>query len=512
MPKIVKQYTKFILPFQYNKDLVAPQSAQIENKKGTKFNIFERFSQKCEYLREGLDLMLNENGGVSSIAECYKLNINCRKSFCLPPKKNEPLDFVMRQADSEAIKVAITEVKIYFFESQTGLAEIECEFDTQSIDEYFNLNYFICEAKSDRNYFLFHEKVWNEEQHINEIRDVKFSVAELFERLFSSVCVEKDGIQFVYQKEKPIIYSHFLMDEKPDNINDVLKHLGQNYKSSYKFDDSCTNVKTLHPFENSYWVSSLNGVVNMSFLTDDRVTNDFFMNNFYTKTKDVYYFLFLNILHQRYSIVRIMGQMGRLDRLVSDYYVMEEELKLARSYEAEAISLKFRAFFKCPSTVDHINNYYDMIYNSFQVGAFYDNFTGDIKNLQSICGKYVERIKARDEKIRNRKNAKIEIFVSIFGVIVAEVTLFNNSWELIEKVLGRSLSFWSPAILILLATLISPLITIVFNVSKKVSEIKRLSEQISTEKRDHLVEDDRKRRRTGKRLNKLIRKAKNKSK
>ena len=502
MPNIVKQYTKFIFPFQYDRNLVSPQAAQIENKKGAKFNLFERFSQKCELLRDGLDLLLSENGGTSSIAECYKMNINCRKNFLLPPKKNEMLDFVTRQSDGNALKVAITELKLYFFESQTGFVEVECEFGTKTLEEYFDLNYFISEPKSDKNYFIFHEKIWNEEQRVNEKKDSKFSIAELLEKLLSSVSKEKDAIRFSYQKAKPIIYSYLLVDEKPEDMNDILQHLGKNYKASYKFDDSCTSIKMLHPFENSYWVSSLNGVVNLSYLTDDDVTNDFFGNSFYTKTKDTYYFLFLNILHQRYAISYIMGQMGQLDRLTNDYFVMEEELKLARRYEAEALNLKFRAFFKCPSMVDHINNYYDMIYESFQVGAFYDNFSSDIKNLQNICGKYVDRIKSRDEKLRNRKNAKIEIFISIFGTLVAEVTLFNNSWSLIEKVLGRSVSFWSPVILILLGTLVSPLITIVFNVSKKASEIKQLSSQINSEEKERLVEDDKKRRITARCLKK----------
>ena len=99
-----------------------------------------------------------------------------------------------------------------------------------------------------------------------------------------------------------------------------------------------------------------------------------------------------------------------------------------------------------------------------------------------------------------RKNAKMEIFVSIFASLVAEVTLFNNSWALIEKMIGRTLPFYSPAILILFGTLISPLITIVFNVSKKVVEIKSLTKQIETETRDHLVEDDKKRKQNGKEI------------
>ena len=290
------------------------------------------------------------------------------------------------------------------------------------------------------------------------------------------------------------MYSYLLVDEKPDDIGELLQHLTKNYKESYRFDESCTKIKSVHPFENSYWTGSLNGATNISFLTGDPITDGFFRDSFYVKAKDTYYFLFLNVLHQRHAVTDIMGKMGHLDRLVNDYQVMEKQLKLARKYEAEAINLKFRAFFKCPSTVEHVNDYYDMLQGALQVGAFYDNFKSDISNLQSICSKYVERIKERDKKIKARKTAKTEIFVSIFAAIVAEVTLFNNSWALVEKVLGHSISFWTPGVLILCGTIVSPLITVFVSVGKQVSEIRRLTALINEEYAEKLVEDDKRRK------------------
>ena len=493
MSNILKQYTKFIFPFQYEKDAVDLKGVQIENKKGVKQNVFEPISIHTESLRDGLDLMLSKDGGKSRIADCYRLNVNCRKHFSLPPKKTDTLTFCMRQAGAESFDVRISELQIYLFESQVGFIEVECEYLASEIDTYMDLNYFICEAKSEKNQFVYHEKIWDEETKTSTLSDVSFSMSELLERVLSAACKTPDAISFDYRKSKPVIYSHVLMDKKPENLEALLPNIANNYKHSYKFDGSTTKIQSFHPFENSYWTSSLNGAVNISFLSDDDVTNDFFTNNFYTKTKNTYFFLFLNVLHQRCAIIRVMGKMGNLDQLTNNYIVMEKELKLARQYELEATSLKFRAFFNLPSTVDHINEYYDRLYKSFQVGTLYSSFAADIENLQSICGKYVDRINERDEKIKKRKVAKMEIFVSIFGVVVAEVSLFNNSWTLIEKVIGRSLHFYSPAILILFLTLLSPIITITLSVSKTLTEIKALSKQLNVEKQDSLVEDDKKR-------------------
>ncbi len=498
MSKIVKQFTKFIFPFQFDKEQIIPKTAQIQNKKGVSFNVFEQFTQHTESLREGLELLLSENGGKSKIAECYKLSINCRKEFLLPPRKEEMLSFVYRQSGGDTAKVAITEVKFYFFESQIGFAEMECAYESDNIDEYITLNYFISEIKSDKNEFIYHEKIWDEKTRQSTIEDRKFLVIDLLKKLSAKVSKKDDAIQFINENGKPIVYSYLLVDEKPAELPILLQNLAKNYKQSYKFEASCAKIRQLHPFENSYWTSSLNGAINLSHYTRDEITDHFFSDDFYVKVKNNYYFLFLNILHQRYAINKTMGEMGKLDSLSNDYYVMENQLKEARRCEAEAINLKFRAFFKCPSFVEHVNEYYNMLYQTFEVGALYDSFSTDITSLQNICSAYVERIKAREAKFKKRKDAKVEIFVSIFGAIVAEVTLFNNSWSVVEKVLGHSIAFWSPGILILLGTLVSPLITIFINVAKKRAEIKQLTEQINAETEANLVEDDKKRRRMGK--------------
>lgn len=506
MAEIVKQFTKFIFPFKFDQGGICVEQAQMKNKKGESVPLFEPFSQHCESLREGLEGLLSTQSGSAKIADCYRLCMSGRKWFDLPPRKTDMLDFVCRQSGLEPLSVAISEIKLYLFESNVGFVELECEYESRLVEDYFNLNYFICEAKSEKNLFVSHEKVWNEQSKTAEICDKEFSVSALLKKLFTAICKDEKTVTPLYQSSKPLVYSYLLLDKQPENVGEFLQHLAKNYKSSYKFDDSCTKTKTVHPFENSYWTASLNGATNLSFLTQDELTNSFFENDFYIKTKDTYFFLFLNVLHQKYSIMRIMADMGQLDRLSNNFLVMEQELRLARKLEDQAINLKFRAFFKCPSNVEHINQYYDMLYDTLQVGVFYDSFTADIKNLQNICNKYVERIRTREERIKKRKNAKTEIFVSIFGVIVAEISLFNNSWELIEKMLGRTVDFWSAPILIMLGALLTPLITIVLDVKKQIAEIKKLTKLIEVEQDDDLVEDDRARHKNERLAERLRRK------
>ncbi len=515
MPTITRQFTRFIFPFQFEAEKLNPGQVTMATKKG-EAPVFERFSVATESLREGLDMMLSSEGGTAKIADCYRLNVNCRRYLSLPARKTDMLDFYSRAGDGVPQHVAITDLKLYLFESCVGFVELECEYESRALADYIDLNYFISEVKSDKNRFVSHEKAWNEETRTATVKDTAFTVGDLLARLFDEISGGNGAaVQPSYQKAKPLIYSYLLLNEKPEDVSDLLFHLNKNYKDSYKFAADCTEINTLHPFDNSYWTSSLNGATNLSFLTGDKTTDSFFTEDFYTKAKDTYYFLFLNVLHQRHAIARITGEMGHLDCLVNDYYLMNEQLKQAKSCEARAINLKFRAFFKFPSSVEHINNYYDMLYNTFQIGDFYKSFTGDIFNLQSICQRYVDRIAEREKKIAKCKAAKTEILVSIAGTVVAEVTVFNNSWALIEKMLGHSVSFYSPAIIILLAALISPLFTIFMNVKKQLNEINTLTEQLNAERYENLVEDDRirnEKKRDARRRSKQLFKSKSKSK
>ena len=172
MSKIIKQFTKFIFPFHFVPSQISPESAQSVSKKGAILNVWEPYTQSCESLREGLELLLDKDSGATKIADCYQLNINCRRAFDLPARKTDRLEFHARQAGSEPLKVSLPEVKVYFFESRVGFVELEFVYESDSLDDYLNLNYFICEAKSDKNYFVAEEKVWDEETGYNKIAEI----------------------------------------------------------------------------------------------------------------------------------------------------------------------------------------------------------------------------------------------------------------------------------------------------------------------------------------------------
>lgn len=492
--KAVNQFTKVLYPFRYEKSKVMPSAATVEGKGGKPLQLFESTSVKASNLRSGLELLLDEDGGSANVCRCYRISPNLRRHFKIPPRAKDLLTFCPRQ-EERSFSVAINDIRVFFFESMVGMVEIEFCYPQCTEEDFVAINYFLAEAKSDNNILKYTPFEWDPvKKERVEGSTESFTVAYLLDKIGRSVSVGgEQTLCYTYYNAKPLTYAHLLLPERPVDMEDLIYHAAKNYKYSYKLQDS-GSVCSFSPFANSTWGATLNGAANVSFLTGDPITDKFFTEDFFAKLHSTYYHLFLNVVHQRLLIERIMAKMGELDYLGKNYVRMKEQLSAAKECSEEAARLKFRAFFDMPSTVDHVNGYYDALRDAFGIARLYENFESDINNLSAICSAYVDRIKERDKKIEKLRRSYIEIFVSIFGTLVGEVALLNSSWELLEKLLGREVGLFSVQMIAVLGALIVPVVTVIVNTFYQAKEIRTLKRDILDERRNHLVEDDRIRR------------------
>lgn len=501
LEKIVKQFSKCIFPFRYNAEKSDLSDKTIMSAKGKGLPVFIPFSQSASGLRQGLDGLLSKDGGSAQIGHCYRLNDACRTAFGLSKRADEILKFYARQSGEVCYDVSIKNIELFLFESGVGFISMETEYASPGMKDYIDCNYFISEIKSDKNYFVATQYEWNEETKAKTPVESKFTLKELLDKALSFV----DGVQSIEKRsktftdEKGIVYSYVLFDKEPDNFRELLFLLRRNYKGSYKAphdgngETDSTNIRQL--FENSFWATSLNAAVNVSFLTGDKTTDSFFSDDLFVKMHDTYFFLFINVLHQRYAVMKFMGEMGTLDKLEKDYAVMKSQLKQAKAFHAEATNLKFRAFFLIPSNVEHINIYYKLLCSAFRIQELYRNFNDDIKTLKDICNTYVSRIKERDEKISKRRKIRVGIFVSIFGSIVAIASLLNSYWSILERALGKEISFWSAPVLLFIGLIAVPVVTLIVDSVNQIKDMYKITEDLEGEIRDNLVESDKLRRR-----------------
>ena len=360
--KVVKQFTKFIFPFRYDKDLTDLDSKTITTAKGTELPIFVPFSQPAQELRQGMSDLMATDGGRAQICKCYRLNNPCRPYFNLPKRPDEMLQFHSRAGGNVIVDVAIVATELFLFESGVGLVCLEATYKSASLDDYIDSNYFISEIKSDKNYFVGIKNIWNEQTKTKESQEYSFTVKDFVNSLIEYV----DGVQGIDAQsnalttEKGIIYSYLLLNEEPEEIRDLLFNVRKNFKSTYKVPHVYAQLKEepyiKRMFENSYWASSLNGAVNLSYLIDDEGTNEFFKTDLFAKMHAEYFFLFVNVLQQRYSVLKYKGDMHSFHEFEKNYKVMRKTLMEARNFQIEVAQLKLRKFVKDPANIENIND------------------------------------------------------------------------------------------------------------------------------------------------------------
>lgn len=491
MAIIEKQFTKFVFPFKYVKGQLDPTLPKCRGRKGERA-VFDAMSVKAEELRSGLVDMLSEGNSSAKIADCYQLDVNSRAYFNLPNRKTDFLVLHARQSsENSELRVAITDVCIYLFESGVGILEFECEYESKSIEDYIHLNYFISEPKSEKNYFISTREEFDQQAQRKTAVEYKFTVKEFIDSIIDSMWVNKEEEQSIeFFDVKPIIFSNVLLDQCPEDLELLLKHAAKNLKDSYRLSEESYPVNTYVPFDNSRWAVTMKGVVNINYITDCEGTNDFFRNAFPEKARGIYHTLFLHIVHQKYSTMHMLSKMGELDRLSMNYEVMKKELVGAYHCRSEAYNLMFRAFFQVPSEQEHINKYYEYLYRNFRINDLQNNFKNDIANLENLCDTYVKRIKERKNKIKEKKSAITEIFVAIFGTLVAEITLINSSWDILEKLYGRSVNVGSIGVVAMIAAIVLPLVTITVDVVKRTKDIIKINKDLDEEVQNGLIEKD----------------------
>ncbi|MBQ8548134.1 MAG: hypothetical protein IJ427_06500 [Lachnospiraceae bacterium] len=487
---ICKQFVKVLFPFRYEKDGNNNlENVIVVNEKGNEKHLFARVGFEGANLRKGVQGLFSATENVSKIVDCYCLECDARAYIGLPRRKDESMLFHTREKkEGNPYSVAVNEIALYLFESGVGFVEMECGFESQSVSDYISCNYFLTEIKSGANYFVAQKRVWNVEEKREERTETRFTVRELLQKVLEPVSGVKEFYsekEWGHTQEKGIIYSYLYLEEKTEDFERWIHNIRNNYKETYKVLQRYKSLEedpnVRQQFENSYWVTSYNGTINVSHKTDNDATNLFFEKDFFSKMHSTYYILFLAVLHQRFALLKAMTESVEISNLNLGYEDTKRQLVQIGDYRLQVHRLKCRAFFEKPSYVQHVNDYYELIETSYCVDELYSDLSMRLEEVEQICDVYVERINAHEERLSKRRNAKVEIFVSVFGTIVGLLTVLNEAWELLEKLFGIPQGTLSVPVLVLALFLWIPSVMVCINVVNKVKEIKEITREIKRE-------------------------------
>ena len=440
MAKILKQFSKEIIPFAYKlkdkakfvnqKTADGAQNVWLEKHFNTN-HLFEHINQK------------QDTGSDQCIMTALSLNDAARSALNLPGA-NSTIQLCVRgnQSDKQ-LSIKLKSISLYLFETNVAFLEYDWEYSDVTATDYLNANYFLAELKSKQNTL----RVKTGKDEFCEFT-LESTIAPIFET-FDGVYGFDKREQVSFYDLKPILFSTVLLDKRDEDFDYILGHGAYNFKQSYQTEVA----KPCSLFTNSHWCGSDTAMVNVSYLVDDEKTNDFFETQFINATRNNYFYLYLLTLNQKFTLLKRISQVAKVNAKYAE--LNEETLRTDSQAVAEIMGksqlYETRCNFNCPSSMNHINVFYDYARSTQKADVFEKELQSKLKSLSQIQATYVKQL----SNYKDYRHAKMMFWVFLITQLIGSVTMFNSSCKLIADLGGFSvwkrLEFlWIPILLTLL--------------------------------------------------------------
>lgn len=455
----MKNFTKIIIPFKtsesyHNKTL----DIKVKYVKESKGESVEKSKDKWlpyeinnQYLLENVGKKISIEDNPTRIGRSYILNneIKHRLGF---PKRGE-VTFYPR-GDKEGIQVEFTQVCMHFFETHVGFCEIEYNVISDKVGDYINANYFLSELKSSKSKIVYKEKTVDGEEEISiSLMDI---VTNIFEGLNDINGFERQG-KMSFVEKKPLIYGYCLVEDKETMLNniDIAKY---NYKATYKVSAKEENYSF---FDNSVIGASDLGVINFSCLTQDEETNAFFETTYVNNFKNQYYYLYLLLLNEKYTLTKQLTQYSDIStkKNISDKKSCESALSDLNVMLNKSILTKVRCDDTVVSFTPQIEGYFKYLKEVFDIDnliKLVDQSNRQITDMANVYMNYLNSIKEKEfkekEKQMEYKKMYKEVFAYTITNIVGSVTIFATVTKGLNEIKPGALTTGLVAIPIVLCS------------------------------------------------------------
>lgn len=479
-------FTKVIIPFKTNKNYFKDGvDVKIKYEKESKGQNIEKIKDKwlsmnmnCQYLLENVAHKITNEENPGQIGKTFILNneIKYRLGF---PKNGSALFFP--RGFEKGININFGQVCLHFFETNVGFCEIEFLVDSDNVDDYVNANYFLSELKSTKNFICYEEK------RKDGVEQKKLNFSEIINNIFEGLegleSFENDG-QMSFVDKKPLIYGYCFVKNKETmkNTIDIAKH---NYKSSYKVINGGENFSF---FDNSLIGASDLGVVNISCETEDEETNSFFKTTYVTNFKNQYFYLYLLLLNEKYTLTKRLSQYSALSskKNISSKESCEQAMTELNKMLNKNLLTKVRCDDSVVSLTPQIQGYFDYLKKTFEIEKLLnlvDYNNKQISEMMQVYTNYLQEIK--NKEIRKKENRLelnklyIEIVAFIITNVIGTLTIFNTILEVMQKFNNNLLKSWLIIIPIAFSAIFA--IAITFQIITKIKSAKLVKQKMEEE-------------------------------
>ena len=483
---LTKHFSSIVFPFRYDAAQLETEAfnTAFAGRNGQPLQLWLPDDLQSYHLKENVAAMLGIGAEKGTVGQVWKMNDALRRKLDLP-QLTDAVRFAYRYRGkgAEAI-LCLKEIRLVLFTTGIGFLEImvTCEGTAELVQD---VNYFLCEVKSDENRLSFDRRVG-----AGETVTVDFTMLDLVAKLTESLGAVEDfdsraGLRYI--DNKPLVFSYLLMERFDRDFGKILFGLRTNFKESYQVPAEqywlATAQGICHPFDNVYWGASLNGAVCCACKTKDEKTNEFFTNTFPNNLRQTYLTLFLLHQHQRFAIQDLQRRFATVDRgLDGDAAAVREAYKKVRSLLDDAITLKLKCMFRDPSSVEHINNVDQFVEETLHVREDLADLEQGVRQLETVAGEIRGRIEAQEAKQEKKKTLRKEWLVCLFAAIWGCVTFFEKAWDVLEKITGWDISFRSWLVVIPIVLTLLPLYKLLVEMHARRKELKKLEKESKKDK------------------------------
>lgn len=474
--QVLQNFTCVFFPFRFSSALLREEAFNkpITKSNGKQALLWQPDPLQSYHLKENVAAMLGRGVDFGTVGQVYMLNDSVRRELNIPDIRDRVLFFC--RGREKAAALFLQGVRMSLFCSGIGFLEFTFSYDTSDVQEVSDLNYFLCEVKSAENYLTYEKRLGKEQR-----REQRLTMLELVRKLTDCLGTVEDfdsqsGLHYI--DSKPLIFSYLLFADMPAELGVLLFRLRTNFKASYQVPAEQLTLQEaagiFHPFENVYWGTSLNGAVCCAALTGNASTDAFFRNTFPSNLRETYLQLYLLRQHQRYAIQNYQ----RLFVTADDGLDTADAAAVQRAYDrimelrSRSTVFHLKCLYKDPSSVEHINTFDRFLEKQLHIRESLDDFTESIAKLDAIAAATREKIQERRERERRAKELRKERTLYIITALWSCVVFLESSWELVENLLNRDISYNSSWILLPIAITALPVLEVLLQLRRRNREVK----------------------------------------
>lgn len=226
--------------------------------------------------------------------------------------------------------------------------------------------------------------------------------------------------------DKAYIFSIVIFNRDKALTNDETRRylywLKRGYKQSYLSPPEEFPIEIYRPFDNSSWAASIEGCANIVRLTGTQDSTDVFFRENYLYRQEIYFYLYILVLHQYYTLLGMSENIAKLPIDYNKYNKIGSTIPNALNKYNETINIFcLKIYSPQISHISHHNELYNYLIRQFDIKSSIE----DIREALQIVDQMV-----KSSRQRERSNF-LRVFV-IFGGIFAILQTISNILAMYE--------------------------------------------------------------------------------